>query len=105
MPNALYDPTKLRPVRCASRVPLIQYSSTPLAFPGSFNFMWASMQYHSPTAPPPKIGAVPATCPSHVKWSTSLYPVVTSRSEERRVGKEGRSRWSPYHEKKKKVTR
>src|SRR2546426_12174141 len=22
---------------------------------------------------------------------------VTSRSEERRVGKEGRSRWSPYH--------
>src|SRR2546430_17047307 len=30
-----------------------------------------------------------------------------SRSEERRVGKEGRSRWSPYHYKKKKeyVTR
>src|SRR5687767_15996398 len=26
------------------------------------------------------------------------------RSEERRVGKECRSRWSPYHEKKKKVT-
>src|ERR1022692_5311930 len=25
-----------------------------------------------------------------------------SRSEERRVGKEGRSRWSPYHEKKRK---
>ena len=28
----------------------------------------------------------------------------TSRSEERRVGKECRSRWSPYHEKKKKKT-
>src|SRR6266702_851736 len=27
---------------------------------------------------------------------------VSVRSEERRVGKEGRSRWSPYHEKKKK---
>src|SRR2546425_12213166 len=27
------------------------------------------------------------------------------RSEERRVGKEGRSRWSPYHEKKKKKLR
>src|SRR5256885_16231174 len=27
----------------------------------------------------------------------------TSRSEERRVGKEGRSRWSPYHLKKKKM--
>src|SRR5437588_12223650 len=26
-----------------------------------------------------------------------------SRSEERRVGKECRSRWSPYHEKKKKI--
>src|ERR1044072_7697396 len=25
------------------------------------------------------------------------------RSEERRVGKEGRSRWSPYHQKKKEV--
>src|SRR2546425_11937697 len=28
-----------------------------------------------------------------------------SRSEERRVGKEGRSRWSPYHLKKKKIYR
>src|SRR6266702_5332273 len=28
-------------------------------------------------------------------------PAVSLRSEERRVGKECRSRWSPYHEKKK----
>src|SRR3712207_8927138 len=29
---------------------------------------------------------------------TSLrYPKAAARSEERRVGKEGRSRWSPYH--------
>src|SRR5256885_15298756 len=28
-----------------------------------------------------------------------------ARSEERRVGKEGRSRWSPYHLKKKKIGR
>ena len=27
---------------------------------------------------------------------TALY-MVTTRSEERRVGKECRSRWSPYH--------
>src|SRR5438132_11221360 len=27
--------------------------------------------------------------------------IIPSRSEERRVGKECRSRWSPYHEKKK----
>ena len=27
----------------------------------------------------------------------SIYPIARSRSEERRVGKECRSRWSPYH--------
>src|SRR5260221_5646700 len=27
----------------------------------------------------------------------SIVMVIYSRSEERRVGKEGRSRWSPYH--------
>ena len=26
-----------------------------------------------------------------------LFTVVSNRSEERRVGKECRSRWSPYH--------
>ena len=26
-----------------------------------------------------------------------MFAVVTARSEERRVGKECRSRWSPYH--------
>src|SRR5258708_34405663 len=30
-------------------------------------------------------------------------PMPRGRSEERRVGKEGRSRWSPYHSKKKSV--
>src|SRR5574339_709098 len=34
--------------------------------------------------------------------TTAATPFVT-RSEERRVGKECRSRWSPYHEKKKKI--
>src|SRR5687768_18603077 len=29
------------------------------------------------------------------------FPFTGTRSEERRVGKECRSRWSPYHEKKK----
>src|SRR2546422_10809043 len=28
---------------------------------------------------------------------TLPFPAVTTRSEERRVGKECRSRWSPYH--------
>src|SRR5438034_10738277 len=35
-------------------------------------------------------------------WSASAIALATARSEERRVGKECRSRWAPYHEKKKK---
>ena len=32
------------------------------------------------------------------RWSDCIKPVAgTDRSEERRVGKECRSRWSPYH--------
>ena len=30
-------------------------------------------------------------------WSSFLSASNTTRSEERRVGKECRSRWSPYH--------
>ena len=33
-------------------------------------------------------------------WFVDLFfndPTITTRSEERRVGKECRSRWSPYH--------
>ena len=30
-------------------------------------------------------------------FSISVYAEETTRSEERRVGKECRSRWSPYH--------
>ena len=32
-----------------------------------------------------------------LKFKEDLEPIVTARSEERRVGKECRSRWSPYH--------
>src|SRR2546429_6456968 len=32
----------------------------------------------------------------NVAWTGSLF-ICPFRSEERRVGKEGRSRWSPYH--------
>src|SRR5256885_9880017 len=38
---------------------------------------------------------------SHIKSGKVKAYAVTSRSEERRVGKECRSRWSPYHLKKK----
>ena len=33
----------------------------------------------------------------HLPIAVSLLVVLRSRSEERRVGKECRSRWSPYH--------
>ena len=56
--------------------------------------------------PPPDIWTVKLVA---VKRSWILPPrfiaicwVCRNRSEERRVGKECRSRWSPYHEKKKK---
>ena len=32
-----------------------------------------------------------------VSWTNSLGDITGVRSEERRVGKECRSRWSPYH--------
>src|ERR1039457_7133596 len=40
------------------------------------------------SSPPPTLAAPPSPPPA---------PSETSRSEERRVGKECRSRWSPYH--------
>ena len=43
-------------------------------------------------APPPVVGVV-TVHPETVTLTTEL----TTRSEERRVGKECRSRWSPYH--------
>ena len=35
--------------------------------------------------------------PARTETTTPGAPTVISRSEERRVGKECRSRWSPYH--------
>src|SRR5258706_8791135 len=32
-----------------------------------------------------------------LSWKKSCSPAVNTKSEERRVGKECRSRWSPYH--------
>ena len=35
--------------------------------------------------------------PRMVATAEEIIPVLPPRSEERRVGKECRSRWSPYH--------
>src|SRR5256885_14745697 len=45
-------------------------------------------------------GLIPTVRPSH----PGAFRGSAARSEERRVGKEGRSRWSPHHLKKKKET-
>src|SRR5437762_13868663 len=40
----------------------------------------------------------------HLKYEVSRMKWLTMRSEERRVGKECRSRWSPDHYKKKRIS-
>src|SRR5256885_15818839 len=45
-------------------------------------------------APPPPIARF---APEQVYYISTLSKCLTPRSEERRVGKECRSRWSPYH--------
>src|SRR3989449_10690089 len=42
-------------------------------------------------------GAPYARSSSSTRWSTRVADRWAARSEERRVGKECRSRWSPYH--------
>src|SRR2546430_11022805 len=52
-------------------------------------------------AAPADFGAAPADVPYPTAVHRPRYPPTgvgdAMRSEERRVGKEGRSRWSPYH--------
>ena len=48
----------------------------------------------NPLTPVP-LGFIHPTSPPHVTSPSNQQP--TKRSEERRVGKECRSRWSPYH--------
>ena len=43
---------------------------------------------------PPRASSSPSSTPS---CATTRSPARWTRSEERRVGKECRSRWSPYH--------
>ena len=42
-------------------------------------------------------GTVAVSIPFHSSWEEADRFVLRHRSEERRVGKECRSRWSPYH--------
>ena len=56
----------------------------------------------APESPTMKLSETPAVEPSDqtsktVRHAPLVYRVEEIRSEERRVGKECRSRWSPYH--------
>src|SRR5256885_14975521 len=72
--------------------------------------VWANFIVHAVTTPDKLEALVAATGgllraqaagidPVHLERAKNQLAVsrVRARSEERRVGKEGRSRWSPYH--------
>src|SRR2546428_8580486 len=56
---------------------------------------------HAPEHTPPNVGGSPRSQPlvqpSFSNQAKLAWRLETFRSEERRVGKECRSRWSPYH--------
>src|SRR5256884_5549469 len=50
-----------------------------------------------PAGAPPRVLVISTTAMDDVNPRFSTSDALLQRSEERRVGKEGRSRWSPYH--------
>src|SRR2546430_6324083 len=56
----------------------------------------ATTQFGIPAVGPTPLPAIPYAAPAARKGRRKAV-VLTTRSEERRVGKECRSRWSPYH--------
>ena len=55
------------------------------------------LSFVSPPMPPAQLSSPPSFYPPVVSAPPQINYVATYRSEERRVGKECRSRWSPYH--------
>src|SRR2546430_8367858 len=69
-----------------------------------FDCDWSSDVCSSDLAPKLAAGQDPTAKPAYAiapalvdGADATLYEVTENRSEERRVGKECRSRWSPYH--------
>src|SRR5690242_3357561 len=84
-------------------VELIKDRARRTALGGDAHGVAAGQADHQPRAQPRRVAAAlrPAHAddgsPSgHVCWSSFTYFSSSLRSEERRVGKECRSRWSPY---------
>src|SRR5260370_7861352 len=61
------------------------------ARPGSLNYVEGQASIEQQSLGPEAIGK------TELQPGQSLETLVGKRSEERRVGKECRSRWSPYH--------
>src|SRR5258707_11312757 len=56
-----------------------------------------AMQHSIVYAEKPRAANVPKCRRNALKILMAILPLLPYRSEERRVGKECRSRWSPYH--------
>ena len=67
-----------------------------LTIAGIFALLWFVMPSFSTQFEPPKIIQVKAYLDNRCSVTNDVF-VAEARSEERRVGKECRSRWSPYH--------
>src|SRR5258708_36215224 len=77
-------PYKWRVILALSLVAIV----TPLELSPPIIFGWTIDHYFSP--------ALKGALPESTAWRGVIF-VSIGRSEERRVGKECRSRWSPYH--------
>ena len=60
-------------------------------------FVYAALSFIAPGVRSPATALLAALCEPLLQPLRRVLPVVGGRSEERRVGKECRSRWSPYH--------
>src|ERR1043165_4820230 len=107
MPSAAVTPAGPLPIthtRVDSAMPFAM--SDPFLIMGGMlqHFDGAAAESHRvavDTAPAPRRFRARQRRRSRYRYVTGVVKSVRSRSEERRVGKECRSRWAPYHSKKK----
>src|SRR5260221_12459862 len=96
-PFRKFHPVQIRAVRQNHRIIRVDAFEGAKLSHGSFDHKdLASKLSHQALTPP-----LFATCCRPLRISSDLAYSPDRRSEERRVGKECRSRWSPYHLKKK----